>query len=54
MLIAAAALATVEIDPPEANAAPTISGNVYVSPACSVLVLTIKLSLPAAPPDVIR
>jgi hypothetical protein len=47
MLMALAVPAIVEMNPPGASAAPTISGNVYVSAGASVLVLTIKFWLPA-------
>jgi hypothetical protein len=42
MLMAVAVPAIVEMNPLGANTCPTNSGNVYVSDACSVLVLTIK------------
>lgn len=47
MLMALAALAIVEMNPLGASTWPTISGNVYVSLACSDFVLTIKFALPA-------
>jgi hypothetical protein len=47
MLTAEAVPAKVEMKPPGISAAPTNSGNVYVSEGWRVLVLTIKLSLPA-------
>ena len=47
MLMAVAALAMVDMNPPGAKIWPTISGNVYVSAGCSDLVLTIKFWLPA-------
>tara|TARA_R110000868_G_scaffold64948_3_gene194902 strand:- start:2416 stop:2643 length:228 start_codon:yes stop_codon:yes gene_type:complete len=54
MLIEDAALAIVEINPPETNAAPTISGKVYVSDGWSALVLTIKFWFPAESETVTR
>jgi hypothetical protein len=54
MLIAEAAEASVEINPLGASAAPTISGNVYVSEGCKDLVLTIRFWLPAASSAVTR
>jgi hypothetical protein len=54
MLMADAVPAIVEINPPGARAAPTISGNVYVSDGCSDLVLTIKFWLPAPSSAVTR
>jgi len=49
MLMALAVPAIVLMSPLGGRTCPTSSGKVYVSLACSVLVLTIKLSLPALP-----
>ena len=54
MLMADAVPAMTEMNPLGAMACPTSSGNVYVSDACSVFVLTIKLSLPADPAAVTK
>jgi hypothetical protein len=54
MLTAEAVPAKVEMKPLGISAAPTNSGNVYVSDGCKVLVLTIKLSLPADPAAVTK
>ena len=54
MLMALAVPAMVEMNPLGASTCPTSSGNVYVSLACSVLVLTIRLSLLALPAAVTR
>jgi hypothetical protein len=54
MLMDVAVPAIVEMKSPERKAAPTSSGNVYVSLGCKVLVLTIKFSLPAVPVTVTK
>ena len=49
MLMAVAVPAKVEMKSPSFSTCPTNSGNVYTSDGCSVLVLVIKLLLPAVP-----
>jgi hypothetical protein len=54
MLMAEAADAIVEIEPPESMVCPTNSGNVYVSEGNKVLLLTIKFELLDELPTVIK
>jgi len=53
-MVIAVLLAIVEIKLPPVRICPTISGKVYTSVGCSVLVCVIRFVIPAVPPEVTR